>query len=82
MQRKLAPRAGGASKYQEPWHFPSGLDSANRALVELKRQIQAEEPRGMIGKTTEKMELLLGASGANLVDAGYPYDPVVPDSPK
>jgi len=58
------------------------LDSANRALVELKRQVQAGEPRGVIGKTTGKMELLLGASGANLVHAGYPYHPFAPDSPK
>jgi CRP/FNR family cyclic AMP-dependent transcriptional regulator len=35
------------------------LDSANQALIELKRQVQAGEPRGVIGKTVEKMELLL-----------------------
>jgi hypothetical protein len=28
------------------------------------------------------MELLLGVSGANLVYAGYPYDPFAPDAPK
>jgi CRP-like cAMP-binding protein len=58
------------------------LDSANQALIELKRQVQAGEPRGVIGKTVEKMELLLGTSGANLVYAGYPYDPFAPDAPK
>jgi CRP/FNR family cyclic AMP-dependent transcriptional regulator len=42
------------------------LDSANQTLLELKRQIQAGEPRGVIGKTAEKMEMLLGASGAHL----------------
>jgi CRP-like cAMP-binding protein len=58
------------------------LDSANQALIELKRQVQAGEPRGVIGKSVEKMELLLGVSGANLVYAGYPYDPFAPDAPK
>jgi CRP/FNR family transcriptional regulator, cyclic AMP receptor protein len=42
------------------------LDSANQRLLELKRQIQAGEPRSVIGKTAEKMEILLGASGAHL----------------
>jgi CRP-like cAMP-binding protein len=51
------------------------VDSANRALVELKRQVQAGQPNSVIGKTVEKIEELLGASGANLVYAGYPYDP-------
>ena len=31
------------------------LDSANKSLLELKRQIQAGEPRGAIGKTVEKI---------------------------
>jgi hypothetical protein len=30
---------------------------------------------GEIGKTIEKIEGLLGPSGASLVYAGYPYDP-------
>src|SRR5262249_50957067 len=46
------------------------LDSANRALIELKRQVQTGEPRALIGKTAEKVELLLGASGANLAHTG------------
>ena len=58
------------------------LDSANRALVELKRQVQAGQPSSVIGKTVEKIEELLGASGANLVYAGYPYDPFALDAPK
>ena len=58
------------------------LDGANHALIELKRQIQAGEPRSLIGKTVERMEGLLGASGANLVYAGYPYDPFAPDAPR
>ena len=51
------------------------LDGANQALIELKRQLQVGEPPSVIGKTVEKMQGLLGASGASLVYAGYPYDP-------
>ncbi len=51
------------------------LDSANRALLDLKRQVQAGEPRSAVGKAVEKIEELLGASGINLVYAGYPSDP-------
>jgi CRP/FNR family transcriptional regulator, cyclic AMP receptor protein len=58
------------------------LDGANQALIELKRQVQAGEPRSVIGKTVETIEGLLGASGASLVYAGYPYDPFAPDAPK
>jgi CRP/FNR family transcriptional regulator, cyclic AMP receptor protein len=58
------------------------LDSANRGLLELKRQIQVGEPRSVIGRTVEKIEVLLGASGSNLMYAGYPYDPFAPDAPK
>jgi CRP/FNR family cyclic AMP-dependent transcriptional regulator len=58
------------------------LDSANRGILELKRQIQGDEPRSVIGRTVEKIEGLLGATGANLMYAGYPYDPFAPDAPK
>ena len=58
------------------------LDSANRGLLELKRQVQAGEPRSVIGRTVEKIEEVLGATGANLMYAGYPYDPFGPDAPK
>jgi CRP-like cAMP-binding protein len=58
------------------------LDSANRGLLELKRQVEAGEPRSVIGKTVEKIEELLGATGANLMYAGYPYDPFAPDAPR
>lgn len=51
------------------------LDSANQALMELKAQLQAGEPPSVIGKTVERIEDLLGASGASLVYAGYPTDP-------
>src|SRR6266481_600459 len=49
------------------------LDSANRGLIELKRQVQAGEPRSVIGRTVEKIEGLLGDAGANLMYAGYPF---------
>ncbi len=58
------------------------LDGANQALLDLKRQVQAGEPRSVIGKTVEKVEGLLGAGGACLVDARNPYDPITPDVPK
>jgi CRP/FNR family transcriptional regulator, cyclic AMP receptor protein len=44
------------------------LDSANRALLDLKRQVQAGESRSVVGRTVEKIEGLLGASGGNLAD--------------
>jgi len=58
------------------------LDSANRGLLELKRQLQAGERRSVIGQTVEKIEEVLGATGANLMYAGYPYDPFAPDAPR
>jgi CRP/FNR family transcriptional regulator, cyclic AMP receptor protein len=57
------------------------LHDANQALIELRRQVQAGKPHGMIEKTAEKMEGLLGASGADLVSARYPYDLFAPDGP-
>jgi hypothetical protein len=53
-----------------------------RGLLELKRQVQAGEPRNVIGRTVEKIEGLLGATGAYPMYAGYPYDPFAPDAPK
>jgi CRP/FNR family cyclic AMP-dependent transcriptional regulator len=38
------------------------LESANQALIELKRQVQTGQPRGTIDKTVEKMELVVGAT--------------------
>ena len=35
------------------------LDGANRSLIEVKRQLQAGEPRSVIGKAVEKVEELL-----------------------
>ena len=57
------------------------LDDANQALIELRRQVQAGQPRSVIEQAVEKMEGLLGASGANLVYARYPYDLFAPDTP-
>src|SRR5258707_6090461 len=57
------------------------LDGANQALIDLKSQLQAGQPRSMIGTTIEKIEGLLGPSGASLMYAGYPYDPFA-DAPK
>lgn len=55
------------------------LDSANEALIVLRRQLQAGEPRSVIGKTVEKVEELLSSSGgASLLYSGYPYDPLEP----
>ena len=51
------------------------LNVANQAVIQLKKQIQAGQSRNEIGRTIEKIEGLLGPSGANLVYAGYPYDP-------
>ena len=52
------------------------LDSANRALIEVKRQLQAGEPRRVIGAMADKVgELLTSGADAGLVYSGYPYDP-------
>lgn len=53
------------------------LDSANRALVELKTQIRAGQPASVIGKAVERMEELLDTAGASLTYAGYPSNPFV-----
>jgi CRP/FNR family transcriptional regulator, cyclic AMP receptor protein len=58
------------------------LDDANRALIELKHQVRAGQPRSVIETTAEKMEGLLGAGGAALVYARYPYDLFAPETPK
>jgi CRP/FNR family transcriptional regulator, cyclic AMP receptor protein len=51
------------------------LNSANRAVLDLKRQLLAGDSRRMIGKTVEKVEELLHSGDASLVYAGYPSDP-------
>ena len=53
------------------------LDAANRALIEIKHQLQSGEPRRMIGEMVQKVEQLLTSGGdAGMVYAGYPYDPI------
>jgi CRP-like cAMP-binding protein len=47
------------------------LDDANQALIQLKRQVQASEPQSTVGKTVEKMELLLLGAGGIGAYAGY-----------
>jgi CRP-like cAMP-binding protein len=52
------------------------LDAANRILLELRSQVQAGQPHSAVAETVSKMEGLLAASGANLLYAGYPFDPL------
>lgn len=47
------------------------VNNANRALVELKRQLHADEPHSVIAETIADIE-------CNLVYAGYPFDPSSP----
>jgi CRP-like cAMP-binding protein len=55
------------------------LDSANQALIEVRRQLKAGDPRSVIGRAVEQVEQLLSSGGAvSLVYAGYPYDPFAP----
>jgi CRP/FNR family cyclic AMP-dependent transcriptional regulator len=53
----------------------SRLDAANRTLLQLRSQVQAGQPHSAVAETVSKMEGLLAASGANLLYAGYPFDP-------
>src|SRR5262245_64884073 len=52
------------------------LDATNRALIEVRRQLETGQPRSMISRTVEKAEELLNYGGVSLVYAGYPYDPL------
>jgi CRP/FNR family transcriptional regulator, cyclic AMP receptor protein len=45
------------------------LEDANNVVIQLKRQVEASEPRSAVGKTVEKMERLLSGIGAY---AAYP----------
>ena len=51
------------------------LEGANRALIQLRDQLQAGQPHSVVAKTVSKMEGLLAVSGASLLYAGYPFDP-------
>jgi len=52
------------------------LDVANRAMVDLKHRLQAGDSRREMSRTVEKVQELLSSSGASLVYAGYPHDPL------
>ena len=52
------------------------LDAANRALIQLKSELQSGEPHSVVAKTVREIEGLLASNGVNLVYAGYPYDPL------
>jgi len=56
--------------------------SASHALIELNRCVQAGQRSSVTVKTIDKIEEQLGASGGNLVYAGYPYDPFMLDAAK
>ncbi len=49
------------------------LDGANQAFLELKNQLLAGEPPGLIDKTIERIEGLLGTIGAGYARAGAAY---------
>jgi CRP-like cAMP-binding protein len=55
------------------------LDAANRALVEIKRQLLAGEPRRAIGRMVEQVQEMLHHTDASLAYAGYPFDPFAPE---
>jgi CRP/FNR family transcriptional regulator, cyclic AMP receptor protein len=49
------------------------LDFANQAFIELKSQLEAGEPPGLIEKTIERIEGLLSAIGNGYIRAGAGY---------
>jgi CRP-like cAMP-binding protein len=49
------------------------VDAANHALIELKTQIEAGEPAGLIEQTVDKIEGLLNAIGTGYLKAGAGY---------
>jgi len=56
------------------------LDNANRALIEVKRQLAVGEPRNTIGKSVETLREFLRTGGdAALLYGGYPYEPFGPN---
>jgi CRP-like cAMP-binding protein len=56
------------------------LDGANRAIIDLRHQLETDQPRSVLGTTLDKVEQALQYSGASLIYAGYPYDPFTQDS--
>jgi CRP-like cAMP-binding protein len=51
------------------------LDSANRALLDVKRQVETGKPYEVIAKSVANVEALLISESGNLQYAGYPSDP-------
>lgn len=51
------------------------LDGANRAIIELRHQVETDQPGSVLRKTLDKVEEVLQYGGGNLVYAGYPSDP-------
>jgi CRP-like cAMP-binding protein len=54
------------------------LEGANQALLELKDQIEAGEPPGMIEKSVERIQGLLSALGPGYMRAGAGYSMLPP----
>jgi CRP/FNR family transcriptional regulator, cyclic AMP receptor protein len=54
------------------------LEGANQALLELKDQIEAGEPAGMIEKSVERIQGLLSAIGTGYLRAGVGYSMLPP----
>src|ERR1700728_40686 len=50
------------------------MDDANRAFFELKTQLAAGDPPGLIDATLDKIEGLLSAIGSGYIRAGAGYD--------
>ena len=44
--------------------------------AQTRKSVSSQAPRKANDKAIEKTESLLSASGANLMYAGYPYDPL------
>ena len=51
------------------------LNTANRVVIELKKQLAAGQPHNVLGKKLEELEGLLSSGGASFVYSGYPTDP-------
>jgi CRP/FNR family transcriptional regulator, cyclic AMP receptor protein len=54
------------------------VDAANQGLLELKSQLEADEPRSLIDKTIDRIEGVLSAIGTGYIRAGagasgYPF---------
>ena len=68
----LVAREGEATRALgfQSWRYPMSVTQPK-----LGYQVQVRRPRRANDKAVEKTKSLLSASGANLMYAGYPYDP-------